>query len=591
MISKINKTINYDLNHYINHYGWWHGVRNLFNNKFSWFFRKKDIKKMLTLKSLLKKKNIVILTSSHCLFVAYLLANNLKKMSFNVIISDQYSSQNQDILHIVFAIQCYRVLPKYFIAYQVEQMNSSRWINNSKYIRGLAKSLIIFEYAKYNIEYLTQRNIGLQYIYFMPVSYSNDYRSQYNLAPYQWTDKTYDLCFYGDINNVRRKTFIEYISKHYEVLVLFEVFGKDLVTSLSKTKIVLNIHYYDNPLLETTRIYECLSLDVLVISERSLDDHYHQELFDIVDFVETDNKEDMLLRVDFWLKNPELLSQKIMSNRKKLEQLKHNISNQYLKRFLAAYQIGKIDDDQLLAQTVNLEDNYHQSNREQFYCLSITETPLRKLEFLKQSQLNSSNYNIVFCDGVKHIIGWVGAGMSFQYLVSLAIKQKSDMLIVCEDDAVFSDDFDNRIKTVLTYLRANPLLWDIYSGMMVECVDGTKIIDIKHFQGEDFIFVNKIISMVFNIYNKSSFDTIMQWQEPSVHSQLPNQTIDEYIRSSDLRFVLSYPFLVTHKQDANSTLWGGTKNCLLYDYRFNHTLSKMKQLIDKFKGTHSNEIL
>lgn len=47
---------------------------------------------------------------------------------------------------------------------------------------------------------------------------------------------------------------------------------------------VLNIHYYENALLQTTRIYECLSLNKLVVSEQGSDQDEHTELDGIVDF-------------------------------------------------------------------------------------------------------------------------------------------------------------------------------------------------------------------------------------------------------------------------------------------------------------------
>lgn len=48
---------------------------------------------------------------------------------------------------------------------------------------------------------------------------------------------------------------------------------------------VVNLHYYEGALLETTRIYECLSLGVPLVSETSVDRAEHAALDGAVRFV------------------------------------------------------------------------------------------------------------------------------------------------------------------------------------------------------------------------------------------------------------------------------------------------------------------
>jgi GR25 family glycosyltransferase involved in LPS biosynthesis len=576
MLHKIQKIITYDLPAYIRQYGILIGMRKIFDSKLIRLQAKKKAETVIRLKTLLKQKKIVIISSKHCLFVANLISHSLQELNFETSISHQYLSENSEILHIVIAPQLVKKLPKYFIAFQMEQSVSSRWFKK-KYFRILKKSLLIFDYSLNNISFLVQKNIALNKISFMPISYNPSYRSQYNIADYNWSDKIYDLCFYGDTSNHRRKAFIETISHSYPVKIFKETFGKDIVSKLAKTKIILNIHYYDNALLETTRIYECISLDVLVISEKAIDQEYHTELNDIVEFIEENDIVEMIEKIKFWLENPEKLAEKISANRKKILEMKSNLFDCYLKRFLAAYTVFPSDRCHLISHL--------STNDIPFYCLSISETPKRRAEFLQQI---NNKYNVVFCDGIKHLIGWVGCGMSFQYLIRLAIEQNCDMIIICEDDSLFVDDFGTRIEIILKYLKKNSTIWDIYSAMVVDLADDTKILSIDNFEEEEFIFVNKIISMVFNIYNKSSFETIMKWDEwqkpePNIHN-----TIDEYIRNSGLKFVVSYPFLVHHKEDSTSTIWGNeVNNNLLYSYRFNKTLINFSAIIKNFKNKGS----
>lgn len=576
MFHKIKKNITYDLPVYIRQYGVLRGIRKIFDSKLIRLQAKKKAETVIRLKTLLKQKKIVIISSKHCLFVANLISHSLQELNFETSISHQCLSENSKILHIVIAPQLVKKLPKHFIAFQMEQSVSSRWFKK-KYFRILKKSLLIFDYSLNNISFLVQKNIALNKISFMPISYNPSYRSQYNIADYNWSDKIYDLCFYGDTNNHRRKTFIEKISQSYPVKIFKETFGKDIVSELAKTKIILNIHYYDNALLETTRIYECISLDVLVISEKASDQEYHAELNDIVEFIEENDIVAMIEKIKFWLENPEKIAKKISANHKKILEMKSNLFDSYLKRFLAAYTVFPADRCHLISHL--------STNDIPFYCLSIPETPKRRAEFLQQV---NNKYNIVFCNGIKHLIGWIGCGMSFQYLIRLAIEQGCDMIIICEDDSLFVDDFGKRIEIILKYLKKNSTIWDVYSAMVVDFADDTKILSIDSFEEEEFIFVNKIISMVFNIYNKTSFETIMKWDEWQKPEPNIQNTIDEYIRKSGLKFVASYPFLVNHKEDSTSTIWGNeVNNNLLYSYRFNKTLINFSASIKNFKNKGS----
>ncbi len=587
MLAKLKKIITYDIPAYVKQYGIFTGIKKICNTKLVKLQAKKEAETVIQLKTLLSKKKVIIISSKHCLFVANLITNSLQELSFETTITDEYLNENAEILHIVIAPQLLKKLPTYFIAFQMEQSVSSRWFK-SKYFRILKNSLLIFDYSLNNISFLIQKNIPLSKISFMPISYNPAYRVQYNIPDYDWSDKIYDLCFYGDTNNTRRKRFIEKISQAYPVKIFKETFGKDIVSELAKTKIILNIHYYDSALLETTRIYECISLNVLVISEKASDQAFHTELNDIVEFIEENNIDAMIDKIKFWNDHPEKLAQKIQNNRKKILEIKSNLFDRHFRRFLAAYSAFPVGKCQLLsAMPINYDSSFNNSeaNDIPFYCLSITETPKRRVEFLQQVK---NKYNIVFCEGIKHLIGWIGCGMSFQYLIELAIEQNCDMIIICEDDSLFVEDFGKRIEIILKYLRNNSTMWDIYSAMIVDFTDDTKILDIDSLEGEEFIFVNKIISMVFNIYNTTSFATIMKWDE--WHKKEPNiqNTIDEYIKKSGLRFVVSYPFLVNHKEDSTSTIWGNdVKNNLLYDYRFNKTLVNFSASIKNFKNEGS----
>ena len=94
------------------------------------------------------------------------------------------------------------------------------------------------------------------------------------------------------------------LKKHFCVCILNEVHGEDLKSAIETARIVINLHYYNNALLEVTRIYECLSLGVPVVSENTQDQNDYPELKDVVKFFETGSVSAMLQTVEEALKNP-----------------------------------------------------------------------------------------------------------------------------------------------------------------------------------------------------------------------------------------------------------------------------------------------
>ncbi|WP_420108631.1 AAA family ATPase, partial [Mycolicibacter arupensis] len=105
--------------------------------------------------------------------------------------------------------------------------------------------------------YFTGTGLSYRQMYYMPIAYLPDYHA---VADGERSDKEYDVLFYGDLNNARRREFIDQIQRKYRVKLIGNLFGEALYRELRKAKVVINVHYYEGALLETTRLYECLSL-------------------------------------------------------------------------------------------------------------------------------------------------------------------------------------------------------------------------------------------------------------------------------------------------------------------------------------------
>jgi hypothetical protein len=122
----------------------------------------------------------------------------------------------------------------------------------------------------------------------------------------------YDLVFYGALNQ-RRIRLLKLLDEQYRLLVIYNkkghysrkgrdpkfkhsidiCYGEDLFKVLSKCKVVLNIHYYKGGIQEQARLFELLSNNKTVVSEKSKHNYFEditeyesdEELLDILDLM------------------------------------------------------------------------------------------------------------------------------------------------------------------------------------------------------------------------------------------------------------------------------------------------------------------
>jgi len=133
------------------------------------------------------------------------------------------------------------------------------------------------------------------------------------------TSYKYDLIFVGAPNK-RRTDVIRELKKKYKVLFLTKTFNNDLYDKMEQAKIVLNLHYYKDAILETTRINEALFNNKLVISEEPDEyDYFNRKIYEknviYIDEVKDDlsNIENLYNVIDKYLDN-DLYYSKLLEN-------------------------------------------------------------------------------------------------------------------------------------------------------------------------------------------------------------------------------------------------------------------------------------
>ena len=505
------------------------------------FKKKKSAKDSFTeSKSIFIENEVVILTNQHSHFVASLIKKQLSIFNIHAeIIYNAPLTGFTQLIHFVICPQKFKILPQNYIAFQLEQTASSNWFTE-KNIKILQNALCIFEYSLNNLTFLQKNNIHFRYIYYLPIYYNN-------LNVNNNEEEIYDVLFYGDVNNERRKNYITAISSKFKIKVLSECFGDELYEQLNKAKIILNIHSYEEAYLETTRIYECLSLNKLIISEKSSDFDHHVNLHNIVEFTEIGDIDEMIDKITYWLYNNNERIEKNKTNKIKLNE-DQDIFSFYFNRFLLANNIINFDSFKNKTSHPKLETN--------FLCLSLPETVDRRNSFIAENKRNIQIFN-----GLRNAIGWIGCGYSFQYILYLAQLYNLDYLIVCEDDVEFLPDFEDKLTKILSYLSQNNDKWDIYSGFISDVHKEMDVNNIESFQDLEFIYIDKLMSMVFNIYNKSYFKRLEKWDASNLDKEI--NTIDKFIeKGGELRVITNVPYLVGHKDELSSSIWKDVKNTI-----------------------------
>lgn len=478
-------------------------------------------------------KPVVVLTTHHCMHIARSIKLALANAGIPAdIITQQPAEGFSAAPHFVICPQMFECLPGMYVAYQLEQSVSSRWFTRD-YFSRLENSFAILEYSMVNVEYLQGQGLSAKQIYFVPIG-----PADYPAGP-DGREPDYDVVFYGDTNNDRRRKYLEKLGEKYRVLVINDLFGPELHDQLRRAHVVVNVHYYAGALLETTRLWECVSLGKTVVSETSVDMDQHAQLGQLVEFVEIDDVDAMVRRVGELLADRQALA---ICAERNARFLRDNLNefDYYFHRFLLATDNITFDQFwQLAGSQVRLGG--------QKLCLNLPEYVDRGRNF---SQANPLGFEMF--PGLRHRHGWVGCALSYKFMIRLAEKHGFEWVAICEDDAEFGEDAGQKLIGTMDFLTGRP--WDVFSGLMADLSPKAEIKDVVLHDGTTFVLTDKMISTVFNLYNASMFSVIAGWNEQN--RDVNTNTIDRYIeRTRNIGVWTTSPFMVGHKHEEHSTIW------------------------------------
>lgn len=229
-------------------------------------------------------------------------------------LSQQQESNNQRDLYIMLGLNNETpFLPRYYIAYQFEQTgNQHSWFSES-YLRKLRGAMEIWDYSLKNIQNM-KTYPEIPKVRYVPLGYMPCLtRIKKNIPT---SRKKYDILFYGSSCPRRDRIIKELREAGLKKIYYgqYSLWGEERDRLISESKIVLNLHYYPNPILEVSRLTYLLSNNAFVISERSLDPILDREYNDMVVF---SDEKDIIEKCQYYLDHPMKMDEFVAQSAKK----------------------------------------------------------------------------------------------------------------------------------------------------------------------------------------------------------------------------------------------------------------------------------
>jgi len=163
---------------------------------------------------------------------------------------------------------------KKIIIYQLEQISNHLYSHNTRWVEMLKISDVVFEYDENNKKILDGMGICSKIV---KLKYTK------SLKTIKSKELDIDVLFYGSINQ-KRKELIDSIlveNKTKNIVISQSLFGQELDEYISRSKIILNCHYYEMDVQEQVRIFYPLINNKVIVSEYNTLNNFGNSIFNI----------------------------------------------------------------------------------------------------------------------------------------------------------------------------------------------------------------------------------------------------------------------------------------------------------------------
>ncbi len=254
---------------------------------------------------------MIIINSKHIIFntITTSIFIFLREKGLPCCLSEEIDYEKDDLYIFIGINKLITKYPSRYIIYQFEQADSYfyndqfqkeyNYFFTEEYFNILKNAYQVWDYSEKNIKWL-KSNLKLNNIIYVPICYCHLLKKKNLLA----TPKNIDILFYGSLNN-KRKNILDNLKNNFNLNVAIKnnnIWGDDLDKLIYSSKIVLNIHFYENSTLEMHRISYLLNNKCFIISEKTDEINLMNKYSDGIIFCEYSKIIESCL---FWLKQDE----------------------------------------------------------------------------------------------------------------------------------------------------------------------------------------------------------------------------------------------------------------------------------------------
>jgi len=147
-----------------------------------------------------------------------------------------------------------------FIIYQLEQLSAREGWFQPRLTEFFRAANEVWDYSLENIDFLRQH--GVENVKHLPLGFHE------KLQVITSNSCDIDVLFYGSMNE-RRANVLQALSQDFRVEHLFGVYGVERDRYIARSKVVLNVHFYDAQIMEQPRVAYLMNNRRFVLSEAS----------------------------------------------------------------------------------------------------------------------------------------------------------------------------------------------------------------------------------------------------------------------------------------------------------------------------------
>jgi hypothetical protein len=151
-----------------------------------------------------------------------------------------------------------------YVVYQLEQLSDREGWFSSERLHVLRGAQEVWDYCPQNVAFLHQQGVAAR---LLPIGYHPGLEVIEKDA-----DEDIDVLFYGSLNE-RRSAVLDQLAG-LSVMRLFNCYGPERDRVIARSRIVLNVHYYEAHIMEQARVSYLLNNGRFVLSESCRDDPF-----------------------------------------------------------------------------------------------------------------------------------------------------------------------------------------------------------------------------------------------------------------------------------------------------------------------------